>query len=232
MTIRNDFPDFGQAPTFLTHNPTVYAVAGGSTEIVRFDTSSYQYGVLYVGPGGTVVDNDLSFDWMGAVGAEADIIATSPFCRLDNGTIVIPFQVLTPTVRLLDVNSSVYPYNISVGCTLLSDGIYQHGFPGAPFALNQTNPILMGNSITYLPSGCGPGPHFLSIITASTDYDVVLSLWPNQANSYPIVNVTSQSGDKLFDTISLPSTQWTLLVTNNDADADFTVAVWRTPNPT
>lgn len=232
MTIRNDFPDFGQAPTFLTHNPTVISVSGASTEIARFDTSSYQYGVLYVGHGGTVVDNVLAFEWMGAVGDEADVVMSNTFVRNDNGTIVIPFQALTPTLRLRDIASTVSPYNISVGLTQFTSPPYQHGYPGGIFAINDNRTIVMGDTVNLIPFGCGPGRHSVLIGTDCTDYDVDLTVYidQNQSITYGLTNATS--GTLIGPEIQLPATQWTLDITNNVADTLFATAVYRTPNPT
>lgn len=232
VPIRDDFPDWGAAPSSLTYNPTVIAVAGPSTEVTRYDMGNYQYGVLYVASGGTVVDNELAFEWKGTVGREADTIMSNDFVRLNNGTIVLPFQCLTPTLRLLDVDSSVYPYNLSVGLTLFTNSPYQHGFPGGIFAINDNRTIVMAATATYMPLGCGPGEHVFNIGTASTNYDVSIILYPARTQPITLPIATAVSGPFPNNPITLPATQWVLKIKNNAADALFVVAMSRTPDPT
>lgn len=232
VPIRDDFPDWGAAPSSLTYNPRVIAVTGGSTEVVRFDMGNYQYGVLYVASGGTVVDNELAFEWKGTVGAEADTIMSNDFVRLNNGTIVLPFQCLTPTLRLLDVDSSVYPYNLSVGLTLFTNSPYQHGFPGGIFAVNDNRTIALLATATYMPLGCGPGEHVFNIGTTSTNYDVSFVIYLARLQPITIPWATAQSGPLGGGVITLPATQWVMTIKNNAANALFVVAVTRTPDPT
>lgn len=232
VPIRDDFPDWGAAPSSLTYNPIAYTCGSAFTEIARFDMSNYQYGVIYIAYGGTIVDNNLTFDWMGTVGAEGTTLTAQPFARLSNGLIVIPFQAMSPTFRVTDNSSSVYPYGISIGATLLTSSPYQHGFPGGLFAINDPSDISMGDTRQYFPLGCGPGEHIVSIGTTSTSWDMSLLIYPKYDTPIRLVLATAQSGNFVNYGITLPATQWILEITNNDADAQFVATVARTPDPT
>lgn len=229
--MRDDFPDWGAAPSLLLYNPVSVTIASASLPIASFDMANYQYGVLTVQRDNTPIQNDLAFQWMGTVGAESTIITQSRFTVLDGGTIIIPFQALTPTLRIQDVDASTYPYDIGVSLSLLTSPIYQHGFPGGIFAINDTRTIAGGATETFTPDGCGPGEHVFHIGTTSPDWNLDIELYPRRSAPISIVDTHDIVGSLVGFTVTLPATQWQMLITNEDADADFSVAVFRTPNP-
>lgn len=231
MTIRNDFPDFGLQASFVTFNPDTFTVTLSGSPITSFDLSNYQYGVIYVAVDSQSIDRNLEIRWMGTVGAESSILARAPFCIRPEGTVVIPFQALTPTIVIADVDSSVYPYDIDVGCTLYTNPPYQHGYPGGIFAVHHVDTIAMGDGVTINPLGCGPGKHVLSVGTVSGDWSATIRIWPTYQFPIDIPLVTNGNGPLVNQEIWLPATSWTIDISNNDTDTDFMTIVARTPNP-
>lgn len=229
MTIRNDFPDFGTQASFVTFNPDTYTVLSIFNEVVAYDISNYQYGVVYLSKDSVAVDSDLAFQWMGTVGAESSVITESRFTILPDGTVTIPFQALSPTLRISDVDSSSYPYDLTVALTLFTNPPYQHGHPGGVFAINDARTIVMGDTQTFIPTACGPGFHNLAVATTSTDWSATLRQWPRRNFPVSFQTNNSSSGDSFGGQYYLAATQWVYEITNDAADADFGVSVGRFP---
>lgn len=231
VPIRDDFPDWGAAPSLLTFNPDAVTITGPSQFVGTFSMNNYQYGVLTMSRDSSAIFTQFAFNWMGTVGAESSIASSSPFVLGPDGVIVIPFQAFTPTLTIVDTNSTTYPYDAAVSLTLLSSPIYQHGFPGGIFAIDDIRTIVMADTARFTPTGCGPGRHEIMVQSASASYDVDLVIYTNP--NTPIVwnQATTATGLQVFEITTLPATQWYLDVTNNDADTDFVVSVVRTPNP-
>lgn len=231
VPIRDDFPDWGAAPSLLTFNPDPVTITGPAQTVATFSMNNYQYGVLVMSRDSSNILTKFAFNWMGTVGAEASIVSSSPFVLGQNGVVVIPFQALTPTLAIVDTDSTTYPYDAGVSLTLLSSPIYQHGFPGGIFAIDDVQTVVLNDTVRFTPMGCGPGSHYLSIGTGSTSYNVDLIIFSdiNIPLVYPLL--VAQSGSVINTVAVLPATQWYLEVTNNGLDADFVVSAARSPNP-
>lgn len=231
VPIRDDFPDWGAAPSLLTFNPDPVTITGPAQPVATFLINNYQYGVLTMSRDSSAIFTKFAFNWMGTVGAEASIASSSPFVLGPDGVIVIPFQAFTPTLAIVDTDSTTYPYDAAVSLTLLSSPPYQHGFPGGIFAINDAQTIAAMGTLRFTPLGCGPGLHIFNVAAASIDYDVTLTIYPNPTSPI-VVPLGAHVSGLLLDTVQqLPATQWYLDITNNSLDDDFVVTAFRTPNP-
>lgn len=226
-----DGPDWSSTPAFTTQTFNFPAVAGVNTILLEASLGYYAYAILHLDAQGDGQDYQVGIEILTANSSEGgSVLYSQNTVRVFGSSTIVPMSVVGQSIRLRDTGATAYPHNIIGSLTLYSAFPFQTGFPGGTWVINDQSTINAGLSGFFPPLGCAPGPHAVSVSTASPDWDLFLRVWLDASTNIDYTLALGTNGNMISLPFMPPASAWTLMVGNNDgSDWSFGVLVARDP---